>query len=165
MTHPIDQISHLDVYDPSFQTSGGHWNGVPVGVYISPSIEILLTFISPSKTPPFLFRKIFAAFRSLCTILSAWRASIPSKTYLNIYHILFSLINYLFFLACSSFESRSPESAISITMHKTCSYSSKNASLYAIIFLWLTEAKILISFSAFSLSFLLSLASFTYFIA
>ena len=130
-----------------------------------PSAETLLTFISPSFTPPLLERNMFAHFMSRWTILSACKASIPSKIYLNIYHILLSLMNDLSFFACSSLESRSPESAISMTMQRTYSYWSKNASLYAITFLWFTDANIRISFRAFSFSFLLKLASFTFFIA
>jgi len=74
-------------------------------------------------------------------------------------------MNDLSFFACSSFESKSPESAISITIHRTYSALSKNASLYYIIFLWLTDAKILISFKAFSFSFLLNVVNLTFFMA
>jgi hypothetical protein len=71
----------------------------------------------------------------------------------------------MFFLCLSIAWSKSPSSAYSITMHKWPSLSSKNASLYPITLTLFIDARILISFKAFSFSLSERLPNFTILIA
>ena len=102
---------------------------VPVWVIIIPAFAILLTFKSPNFTLPFLNRNIFAHLISLCTMFFLCKASSPSRIYLKIYHILLSFTYDFIYLAWTILDSKSPESAYSITIHNFYSFSSKNASL------------------------------------
>lgn len=99
------------------------------------------------------------------TIFRSWRVLTPRTIQIKICHTYYSLNLVPALLCFSIYYKRSPPSAISMTIHKQPSLSSKNASLYPITFKFYIDASILISFKAFYFSRSVSLPILTFFIA
>ena len=125
----------------------------------------LLTFKSPNFTIKSFVKKMFAHLMSRWTIFRSWRVFTPRTIWIKICQTYFS-VNLVPALLCFSiYCKRSPPSAISMTMHKQPSLSSKNASLYPITFTFWIDASILISFNAFYFSRSVNFPNLTFFIA
>lgn len=139
---------------------------------------ILETFISPNFAISFSWRKTLAVcifglvtLMSRCKICKSCNCFSPLTSWMKIFHITY-YGTCVFYLVCRTIlEARSPLLAYSITIlsifhsmyHKDFPPSSRNACLYPIMFGCCIEAKMRISFNAFSFSFIERLAIFTRF--
>ena len=93
--------------------------------------------------------KIFAAFKSLCSIFLSCKDFKPFNISISAFHISYSgILEWLLIWLLTNFI-RSPPLAYSITIHKEFDKLSKNAYLNFTMYSSFNEAKILISFNAF----------------